>query len=490
MAFQTASTFLMTSLIASSITIFAAQPPAAISQVQQQVQRGKEIERNLQEEQEQGLNTRFQMQQEGFPTAVQQGDSEDMDSGDEAQPEGASGMQEMQGAPRQRNGAAAVMDAGDQPSTSNLPITGGAPLLPQFDRIMLSILETNNIPGGALAIAKDGKLVLARGYGFAIKERNVPFSPTTRFCLASVTKAMTGAAAMHLVDEGKLNLDDKLYDVLGRPEMPNVSDRRVFDITIRQLLHHSGGWKTDFVGYSQEVNNALTKDGAIPAEQLILHVMRTQPLDYDPGSECHYSNFQFAVLKCAIDHAAGQPYEEYVIEHVLKPMGITDMQLEPVKGTYLQNEAHRYGPKGHSLPGGRPTMQLTGGMGSWEASAVDMAKFLTAIDATRTKPFLSNKMYNAMLAPPAPPAPVNKSGSHFGLGWDTAHKDGNGVSFSKNGGVGGVHTLMAHLPDNVDFVFFLNGTGTKGITARTSRTLKSAIAAVRGWPNVDLFNEY
>jgi N-acyl-D-amino-acid deacylase len=488
MQLRTAITFLMTSLLASSITLLAVHPPAAISQVEQQVQRRKQIERNLQEEQEQGLNTRFQLQQEGFPSAVTEGDSEDMDSGDDAQSEGTSAMQELQRAGGKRNGRGNSANAGDQPS--NIPITGGAASLPQFDQIMLSILETTNIPGGALAIAKDGKLVLARGYGYAIKDRNVPFAPTTRFCLASVTKAMTGAAAMHLVDEGKLNLDDKLYDVLGRPEVQKVNDRRVFDITIRQLLHHSGGWKTDFVGYSQEVNNALTKDGSIPAEKLILHVMRTQPLDYDPGSECHYSNFQFAVLKCAIDHAAGQPYEQYVIEHVLQPMGIKDMQLEPEKGTYLNNEAHRYGPKGHSMPGGRPTMQLTGGMGSWEASVVDMAKFLTAIDATRTKPFLSNKMYNAMLAPPSPPAPVNKSGTHFGLGWDTAHKDGNGASFSKNGGVAGVHTLIAHLPNNVDFVFFLNGAGDKGITARTSRALKSAIAAVRNWPNVDLFNEY
>ena len=72
-----------------------------------------------------------------------------------------------------------------------------------------------DMPGGALAIVKDGRLVLARGYGVAIKQGHVPFSPTSIFCLASVTKAVQGAAVLKLVDEGKLQLDDTLYNVLG-----------------------------------------------------------------------------------------------------------------------------------------------------------------------------------------------------------------------------------------------------------------------------------
>jgi len=89
--------------------------------------------------------------------------------------------------------------------------SGGAPLQ-QFDQIMLSLLQNYNVPGGALAICKDGKLVFARGYGFAELENRRPFEPTTYMSLASVTKAVTGVAALRLVDEGKLNLDDTLYN--------------------------------------------------------------------------------------------------------------------------------------------------------------------------------------------------------------------------------------------------------------------------------------
>jgi hypothetical protein len=131
---------------------------------------------------------------------------------------------------------------------------------------------------------------------------------------------------------------------------------------------------------------------------------------------------------------------------------------------------------------------LTDGMGSLEASALDMIKFLTAIDGTRTKPFLSKKMFDAMLAPPAPPVELPRNGRHFGLGWDTASRDSQGAAYSKGGGVPGVRTYIAHMPNNVDFVFFFNGSGTnKAVTGQTARTLKSALADVRNWPDIDQF---
>ena len=112
-------------------------------------------------------------------------------------------------------------------SNSQIPITGGGPELKQFDQIMQTLMGNYSVPGGALAIAKNGKLVLARGYGYADLQNGRLFTPTTFLSLASVTKAVTGVAVLRLVDEGRLNLDDTLYNVLGKPKLGNLQDRRV-----------------------------------------------------------------------------------------------------------------------------------------------------------------------------------------------------------------------------------------------------------------------
>ncbi len=378
-------------------------------------------------------------------------------------------------------------------SNSQIPITGGGPELKQFDQIMQTLMGNYSIPGGALAIAKNGKLVLARGYGYADLQNGRLFAPTTFLSLASVTKAVTGVAALRLVDEGRLNLDDTLYNVLGKPKLGNVQDRRVMDITVRQLLHHSAGWKTDFVGYDQLTYNSLTRNGPIPFETLLLFVMANKPLDYAPGAECHYSNFQFGALKSVIEHASGQDFESYVNEHVMEPMGIRGNRLEPERGSYLPNEAHRYSPVLRPLVGGHPNGQVTGSLGSWESSVVDMCKFLTAVDGTRTRPFLSKASFDAMVAPVPAPVTVRANGSTFGLGWDSVKTTPEGALFEKNGGVPGVHTYIEHLPNNVDWVVFFNGTGVdqkpKAMGAAL-RSLHQALSDVTDWPKIDLFSQY
>lgn len=332
----------------------------------------------------------------------------------------------------------------------------------QFDQIMNGVLKQYNIPGGALSIARGGQLVYANGYGFADVQNRVPFRPDTLFCLASCSKSLTAAACLHLVDQGRLRLDSTLYDVLGRPPLPRrPSDPRVYQITVRQLLHHAAGWNTDIVGWKQPFLNKATRNGPIDFEQYVLMVM-CEPLDYAPGSESHYSNWQFAVLKLVVEHASGMPYAAYVRQQVLAPMGINDVIMERPPGQYARNEALRYNSKNwQPYPGGHTKWPLRhGALGGWLASAIDMAKFMTAMDGSRIQ-FLSPYTYHEMLAPPPPPAVPRPNGSWFGLGWDRVLPAGQGVEFTKNGGVDGVHTQIVHMPNGTDFIVFLNGSGLK-----------------------------
>ncbi len=123
--------------------------------------------------------------------------------------------------------------------------TGTAiPELATIDQRIPALMQKWSIPGGAVAVAKDGKLIFARGYGLADKSRNEPVQPDSLFRIGSVSKTFTSAGILTLVEEGRLSLDDKVFQILSylQPPSGRSMDSRLHDITVRQLLQHTGGW--------------------------------------------------------------------------------------------------------------------------------------------------------------------------------------------------------------------------------------------------------
>jgi CubicO group peptidase (beta-lactamase class C family) len=106
------------------------------------------------------------------------------------------------------------------------------------------------IPGAAIAVAREGKLVIARAYGMADRERQTPVQPDSLFRLGSISKTFTAAAILKLAEEGRLDLDAKAFQILDRlrPPAGQSQNPRLQDITVRQLLHHTGGWDRDISG--------------------------------------------------------------------------------------------------------------------------------------------------------------------------------------------------------------------------------------------------
>ena len=115
--------------------------------------------------------------------------------------------------------------------------------LARFDELMHAILRDQRLPGGSLSLAKDGRLVYARGFGLASVEGHVTVRPATMFGLASVSKSITAVGILKLVDQGRLKLDDRAFEFLRdiKPMPGQHPDPRTREITIRQLLNHSGG---------------------------------------------------------------------------------------------------------------------------------------------------------------------------------------------------------------------------------------------------------
>jgi N-acyl-D-amino-acid deacylase len=366
--------------------------------------------------------------------------------------------------------------------------------MPVFDDIMNSALAARGIPGGALAIAKDGKLLVARGYGLANVRTGEPVTLDTLFSTAAVTKTITAAAVLRLVDRGKLSLDDPIYPLLGKPRplgRPTV-DSRVEKITVRHLLLNAGGWNTkyhaDLLGQTRKIAFAAAEKLPLSAKAVLRYGL-SQPLDFAPGTEVHNSNFGYFLAKVVVERSVGQPYESYVRQQVLRPMGIEEMRIEQLAPAYAAREAHRYGAGGRALSGGRKPIAAPAG--NWLASVVDLARFLTAVSGAGGRPFLSSAARQEMLAVPPPPLATRRSGAHLGLGWDSVTEGPRGTQFYKLGSAAGGHAYLEHRSDGIDWVLLLNSSGQAqdqpSAAGEIIAKVRRAIEAARDWPDRNLF---
>jgi N-acyl-D-amino-acid deacylase len=357
----------------------------------------------------------------------------------------------------------------------------------------------HGIPGAALAVAKNGKLVFVRGYGWANLATGELVQPDTLFGVASLSKSFTAVAILKLVEQGKLTLEDHAFEILNhiKPFPGATVDPRLARITVRQLLNHSGGWdhkaSGDPVNWTTQVQLRSGSRNPVTAEQLIAFTMGI-PLDFEPGTDSKYSNFGYIVLGEVIAKVSGQTYGTYVRQEVLTPMGIRRAGLHPLNGPYFPNEARRYMSGSETeLPPWQ--QQKSDAAGGWTASAVDMIRFLTALDGSNGKPFLSDKVFRQMVELPPPPLKARANGTHVGLGWDSVVLPGKEFGYFKDGSWFGMRCFMKRLPTGVNWVLLFNASMQPDVldTQIAQDAVKQArdeLDRLEKFPNVDLFPEY
>jgi N-acyl-D-amino-acid deacylase len=328
-----------------------------------------------------------------------------------------------------------ILTACRQPNVT--PTAGDlAPGLESYDRAFADVLSKWEIPGGALAVIDRGEIAIARGYGWADETRNDPVLPESLFRIASLSKPITAVAVLKLVQENKLSLEARAFRFLDDIAPPDgaVSDPRLYDITVRHLLEHSAGWDAsasfDPMFPSQRAAHGIDLPATADCATIVGYMLG-RPLDFDPGSRYAYSNLGYCVLGRIIEKASGQPYSQYVREHVLAPIGITQMHLGRTRLADRQPDEVRYYQRGEpSLarsvfpddqssvpwPYGGFYLEAMDAHGGWVASAIDLARFVSALDPAHPSAILSPEMLATMLARPAAPL-WEKSSDYYALGW-------------------------------------------------------------------------
>lgn len=193
-----------------------------------------------------------------------------------------------------------------------LMLSLGSPVMAQADPVDDKIrhyMAASSIPGVAVAVIRDGRVEVSRGYGVANLEWGTPAAPDTAFQLASATKVFTAVALLRLVEEGSLGLDDPVSRFL--PDAPEAWSR----ITVRHLADHTSGLSDELPSH----------DGSMAG--LVAAAMAT-PLLFEPGAQARYGFTDGVVLRAVMEAAADMPFERIIEDRLVLPLKLKDTRFD------------------------------------------------------------------------------------------------------------------------------------------------------------------
>ena len=323
-------------------------------------------------------------------------------------------------------GAAARAAAGDDP----LPPGDGTVVEGEVGRALdAAVLDaTKGEFWGAVLVARGGKVLLAKGYGFAdyAKRRN---TPRTLFEIASVSKSFTAAAILRLEMEKRLTLDDPLSRFFKR--LPKEGGA----LTLRQLLHHTSGMSPESgIPYA----SPMGRD-----EMVRLHA--AAPLGSRPGERFAYCNAAYAVLAAVVEVASGKPFEEYARARLFAPAGMADTGFVSEKRLDRKRDSVR---RGDSMPDGTAADWHWGwgyrGMGGVVTTAEDLLRWDRALRG------------DGVLDGPARERWVEPALAGYALGWQVETTDRGTRKASHGGGVHGYGCMVARFLEEDAFVCVLS----------------------------------
>jgi CubicO group peptidase (beta-lactamase class C family) len=275
-------------------------------------------------------------------------------------------------------------------------------------------------PALSVAIVRNGQFVFERAYGKADSDVQLQTSADTLFRIATATMPITAVAVFTLIEQGKLNLTDKVFGpggVLGTAYGKPPYKQYVTDVTVDNLLTHTSG------GWPDGPGDPMLRDKSWDQAKLISWTLQNLPLTSPPGQHWAFSNFGYCVLGRVIERVSGQPYASYVQQAVLAPCDITDMQIA---GNSLKkrapNEAMyagQFGEKPYDINVAR--MDSCAG---WIASASGLARFSTHIGGADGVPSILKPETVRTMTTPTPAYPAT-SGPKYARGWMVSD-DGRG----------------------------------------------------------------
>lgn len=366
----------------------------------------------------------------------------------------------------------------------------------KFDAAIRRFMRYWDIKGASFALMKNDSLIYAKGYGYSNLQDSIECEVKNVFRVASVSKLITAVAVMRLCETGKLTTQDQVFGeegILCDSLFLNYRDKKIKKITVEHLLRHTGGFANphgDAAFNMDLVARYLGKELPLSMDDMVEYATKIR-LRAAPGGWYHYSNLGYIILSKVIETASGMPYERYVKDSVLAPMGCYDIHLaHNFSNEFLDNEVNYYEVKeAEPVPayngadslvmksrGGNDVHGLYGA-GGWVASPVELLKFVSAIDNCPVKSeFLSQESIDFMT--------VHDKGTRP-AGWASV----SSREWLRSGSMAGTSALIKAQKDGYTWAFISNSSSWTGpaLSRQMSRDITKALKRVKKWPEVDYF---
>lgn len=383
----------------------------------------------------------------------------------------------------------------------------------QCDAQMKTFMAKYQIPGATFAIAKNGKLVYMRAFGTANQAGTEVTQPYHMFRIASISKPITSLAIMQLIESGQLSLNDKPFGpggiLNGDPYFANanVTDSRIYNITIQNLLEHSAGWNRDLpmtpsplppypygfgasdpIDFPLHVTQTLGEPNPVSRRSLIKFLIQ-KGLNFTPGTDFSYSNVGFLVLGEVIEKKTGLTYENYVKQHILAPLGIYDVRLgknlladkQEREGEYNSpwTTLSAYGT-GQYVPWqyGGASVEAMDAHGGWIATARDLVRLFSAFDGFPSRPDIISPATLQIMTTPSANFSIYAKGIQVNSAGTWWHA----------GALFGLYSWMARNTNQVTWAVIMNKRSDDPTFENAVGNLGSCANATTTFPTHDLFD--
>ncbi len=345
-----------------------------------------------------------------------------------------------------------------------------------IDKTVYEFMSEFDVPGLSIAIAKEGRLVLAKGFGYADKSTMTPVTSAHRFRIASVSKPITSIAIHKLVDAGKLKLDDRVFGndaILGKSYGSGKYAADVELITVRQLLEHAHG------GWDNKAGDPMFQKPKYDHTRLIGWTLDNRKLDRKPDTGYAYSNFGYCLLGRIIEKKTGLSYEQYVRKEIFRPAGVESIELGGDKlADRKEREVVYYGQSGEN-PYGMKVARMDA-HGGWIATPSDLVRIAVRADGFATKPdILSAESIVSMTSP-------SKNKASYAKGW-LVNKHNN---WWHGGSLPGAKSIFVRTHHGYCWAVLTNTRSRKKeYGGALDRLTWDILKGVPDWPKHDLFDE-
>lgn len=309
----------------------------------------------------------------------------------------------------------------------------------KVDDYIQTQMKGQDIAGLSLAVVKDGKIVKAKGYGLANVETNTPATPQTVYKIGSVSKQFFAAGIMLLVQDSKLDLEDKISKYLdGTPDTWG-------EITVRHLLTHTSGIVREAPGFAPF---------KVQSESAVIETVYPLPLQFQPGEKWEYSNVGYFILAEIIHKVSGKSWSEFLAERLFAPIGMTATRststtdIVPHRASgYVQIGAKRQNAA--NWLASRPS-------GAFLSTVLDLAKWDAVLYSNAVLTASSREQM-------ATPVTLSKGTTHFyGLGWFLEPWQGH-KRVHHGGGISGFSSDFERFVDDKLTVIILTNANNRDI---------------------------